>query len=42
MIELDSDDFDEYPFIAALIWDTIKYDDMEEITLENCNNQIID
>ena len=30
---LDSEDFEEYPFLAPILWDKIKYEDMEEVAL---------
>ena len=32
-VSLDSDDFEEYPFLAPILWDKIKYDDLVEVSL---------
>lgn len=32
-VSLDSDDFEEYPFLAPVLWDKIKYDDLVEVSL---------
>lgn len=32
-VSLDSEDFEEYPFLASILWDKIKYDDLEEVSL---------
>ena len=30
---LDSEDFEEYPFLAPILWDKIKYDDLVEVDI---------
>lgn len=32
-VSLDSEDFEEYPFLAPVLWDKIKYDDLVEVSL---------
>ena len=31
--EFDLDDMEDFPFLMSVIWDSIKYDDLEEVRI---------
>lgn len=31
--DLDFDDMEDFPFLMSILWDSMKYDDLEEVSL---------